>query len=57
MTSRWLLLVALLALPALAQADLPDAGLPDASVRPVPGAGHFLLLTHGEEILQSLVGA
>ncbi|MFN8148299.1 MAG: alpha/beta hydrolase [Candidatus Nanopelagicales bacterium] len=32
-------------------------GLPDASVRAVPGAGHFLLLTHGEEILQSLVGA
>ena len=30
--TRWLLLLVLLAGPALAQADLPDAGLPDAAV-------------------------
>lgn len=30
--SRWLLVFALLAAPAWADADLPDAGLPDASV-------------------------
>jgi pimeloyl-ACP methyl ester carboxylesterase len=31
-------------------------GLPDAALRRVPDAGHFLLLTHGEEILRDLVG-
>ncbi len=30
--ARWLLVFALLAAPAWADADLPDAGLPDASV-------------------------
>jgi hypothetical protein len=32
LVTRWLLLLVLLARPAVAQADLPDAGLPDAAV-------------------------
>lgn len=31
-------------------------GLPHATLRRVPDAGHFLLLTHGEDILRDLVG-